>query len=299
MNRRGPDAAAPDSRDSSRVCFATATTESFVPGALTAVGSFLQQHPCFEGDVVVVHDGLPRESQAYLEALSDRVRLEPVSAALLERLAGLKSESNFTPHHVGQLYALEAFRLTGYRRVLFCDADLLFRRPIGEVFAADAELLCCGDGPTVRGRRRDTLTYAETDAADGLGRTFNSGFMLIDARLISDRQYAEVLELVSPETWRRTDGRHADQLVLNRYFAGHQTLAGSTYNYLLAHARDIRRRENLPWDEANALHFNLPTKPWQLLGAPPGRIRPRLLPAYKLWFMAWLDAVALAGQQLQ
>ena len=143
MNRLGPDAAAPDSRDSSRVCFATATTESFVPGALTAVGSFLQQHPCFDGDVVVVHDGLSRESQAYLEALSDRVRLEPVSAALLERLAGLKSELNFTRHHFGQLYALEAFRLTGYRRVLFCDADLLFRRPIGEVFAADAELLCC------------------------------------------------------------------------------------------------------------------------------------------------------------
>ncbi len=84
MNRRGPDAAAPDSRDSSRVCFATATTESFVPGALTAVGSFLQQHPCFEGDVVVIHDGLPRESQAYLEALSDRVHA-PVCDALQER----------------------------------------------------------------------------------------------------------------------------------------------------------------------------------------------------------------------
>ena len=84
MNRRGPDAAGPDSRDSSRVCFATATTESFVPGALTAVGSFLQQHPCFEGDVVVIHDGLPRESQAYLEALSDRVHA-PVCDALRER----------------------------------------------------------------------------------------------------------------------------------------------------------------------------------------------------------------------
>ena len=299
MNRPGADAAAPDEWDSSGVCFATATTESFVPGALTAVGSFLQQHPCFEGDVVVVHDGLSRESQAYLEALSDRVRLEAVSAALIERLAGLKSELNLPSHSVAQFFALEAFRLTGYRRVLFCDADLLFRRPIGEIFAAGAELLCCGDGPYVRGRRRNTMTYAETDAADGLDRTFNSGFLLIDERLISGRLYSELLALVSPGTLRGTDGRHTDQLVLNRYFAGRQTLAGSTYNYMLVHARDIRMLENLPWHEAKVLHFNLPTKPWELLDAPPARIQPKILPAYKLWFMAWLDAVVIAGQQLQ
>ena len=64
-------------------------------------------------------------------------------------------------------------------------------------------------------------------------RTFNCGLLLIDARLTGKRTYSDLLALVSPETWRSTETVHSDQFILNRYFAGRQTLVSAAYNYRL------------------------------------------------------------------
>ena len=50
---------APTSEPRRMICLATATTEHFVPGTLVMIGTFLEHHPGFEGDVVVFHDALP------------------------------------------------------------------------------------------------------------------------------------------------------------------------------------------------------------------------------------------------
>ena len=48
-------ASRPDPRPMpTRVCLVTATTESFVPGTMVTVGSFLKHHPDYDGDVVVI-----------------------------------------------------------------------------------------------------------------------------------------------------------------------------------------------------------------------------------------------------
>ena len=283
------------------LCLVTATDSRFLPGAFTTVGSFLRHHPRFDGDVVVVHDGgLSRESRAYLEALTDRVRLEPLAPALGGRLAALGADPRFPRARLMQLYSLEAFRQTGYRKVLFCDADLLFRAPVDELFDHDADLLCCGDGVHVRGLRREPATFLPTRAEEGLDRTFNSGFMVIDGCLPGPRAYADLLDLVTPETWRGTDTRTSDQLVLNRRLAGRQTLVGWTYNYLLSWAHEIGVRHGLRWDEAKVVHYNVRRKPWlpeRLLRSPVGELQAHLLPAYRLWHDAWLDL--LAGAHLR
>ena len=46
------------------VCLATAVTDSFVPGAVVMLGSFRAHHPGFAGDIVILHDGLSKESVA-------------------------------------------------------------------------------------------------------------------------------------------------------------------------------------------------------------------------------------------
>ena len=48
---------------------------------------------------------------------------------------------------VSHFYAFEAFRLAGYRKVLFCDGDLLFRQPVGELFDAKDAMLAWGLDP--------------------------------------------------------------------------------------------------------------------------------------------------------
>ncbi len=56
MKPRAASVVAPGRGRAAHVCVAVATTEAFLPGALTTIGSFLKHHPRFEGDIVVMRD---------------------------------------------------------------------------------------------------------------------------------------------------------------------------------------------------------------------------------------------------
>ena len=238
------------------MCLATVTSEGFLPGTLVMVASFLKEHPGFDGDVAVIHDGLSDEAKTCLAALHDRVRFETPSAELTDRLARVgAAHPRFAPI-LCHLHAFEAYRLTGYRKVLLCDGDLLFRQPVGELFDTGDLLLCCADQVFLTGGCRDAATFLPLDGpsrapaprapaprAGTLGQTFNDGFLVIDRRALGERSYADLLALVTPETWRGTGTPHFKQLLHNRYFAGRHTLISSTYNYILLAVAMLRRNE--------------------------------------------------------
>ena len=287
-----------------RVCLATATTERFVPGTLVLIGSFLRHHPGFDGDVVVVHDnGLPERLREVLSGTFDGLRFMPVSPELVERAERVRAalpQHGFTP---ARFFALDAFRLRGYRKVLFCDSDLLFRAPVDSLFDSPHALLCCGDKAFLEGRHRDAATFAPVPpggpagAGGVLERTFNDGFLMIDAGLVNERTHADLLAMLTPETWRDTDTPHTKQFLQNRYFAGRQTLIGSTYNFLLASAQAIRAREGVDVESARVLHYVKAVKPW----SPEAMLRwawdPGSAPAataFRFWYDAYLDVLAQA-----
>ena len=146
------------------VCLATATTEAFVPGTFVLIASFLEHHPRFGGDVVVFNDGLSPGARTALKSLG-QVRLEPVSPALRRRSGKLFASvpQLFLPvSRLPRLFSLEAFRLKRYRKVLFCDSDLLFQGPVDEVFDRSELLLCCPDHASLHGQGRDARTFAPT-----------------------------------------------------------------------------------------------------------------------------------------
>ena len=293
--------AAPHTRD---VCLVTTVTDTFVPGAVVMLDSFRAHHPDFEGDVVVLHDGLSEASRTILEAVGGRVRFEPVRPALLERVARLREAYPRRCIRPPLFYALDAFRLGGYRKVLFYDSDMLFQGPVGELFGAGGEaLLCCGDWPCLMGRVRDAETFRQIGrgAADAdrpvLERTFNSGFLLIDGSCTGERVYADLLARMAPEAWRGLALRHNDQRVLNRYFAGRQTLTSWTYNYIVSDAAAIRTRTGLDAGRAKVLHFKGLVKPWTpdaMLRWARGEVKlPNRLAAapFRRWYDAWMDVL--------
>ena len=290
------------------VCLATAVTDSYVPGAVVMLDSFRTHHPGFDGDVVILHGGLSEASRTVLAAVGGRVRFEPVRPDLTDRVARLREAY---PHWVrpsAVFHAIHAFRLDGYRKVLFYDSDMLFQEPVGELFGAGGEaLLCCGDQSSLADGVRDaeTLRPLERGAADAdrpvLEHTFNSGFLLIDASCIGERVYADLLARMAPEEWRGFAARPGldDQVVLNRYFAGRQTLASWTYNYLVPDAAAIRARTGLDAARAKVLHFKGAVKPWapdamlQWARGETGKLkyRPAVAP-FKRWYDAYVDVLA-------
>ena len=285
-----------------KVCLATATTADYLPGTLVTVGSFLKHHPDLDGDVVIIHDGLDERQRAYLGALSDRVRFLPVSVELRERIARVGAAVPRVAPILSRLYAFEAYRLTGYSKLLVCDGDLLFRQPIGELFASEDALLCCGESAYLRGLSRDLTTFALLDAslpsppAGTFDRPFNSGLLLIDARLTGEGCYADLLSLVTPDTWRGTDDTPTidDQFLSNRYFHGRHTLIGSTYNFMLRHTGLIMAREGLSPVDAKVLHFNLPVKPWMPANMLRWTCGPAPVPVFDFWYDAWTECLAAA-----
>ena len=226
----GPDPGA----EHRKVCLATVATDGFLPGTLVMVASFLKEHPGFDGDVVVIHDGLSEAAKACLGALYDRVRFKMPSVELKDRLARVgAAHPRFAPI-LCHLRAFEAYRLTGYRKVLLCDGDLLFRQPIDELFDAEGLLLCCRDQVSLAEGCRDAATFMPlaapscAGAAGALGQTFNDGFLVLDGSLPGERRYAGLLALVTPETWRDTDTLHFKQFVHNRHFSSSSSTIGTS-----------------------------------------------------------------------
>ena len=288
-------------RRTSDVCLATVATEAFLPGVVVTAGSFLKRHPDFDVDVVIIHDGLSEERREFLNAaLPCPVRFVPVSSDLRDRLARVGAAEPRLAPLLCHLHALEAWRLTGYRKVLLCDGDLLFRQPIGELFETGDPLLCCGDYAYLAGRYRDAATFRPLDGPDGAGpagvleRTFNDGFLLIDAGLAGEDRYADLLSMVTPETWRGVVDGHFKQFLHNRYFHGRHTLVSSTYNFVVRYAALIEAREGLAARDAKVLHFNVSVKPWMDGGMlrQTSRDGPDL--PFMLWYQAWADCLFAA-----
>ena len=331
-----------------------------MPGTLVTLASFLKHHPGFDGDLVVVHHALPEAHRRHLAQACPGLRFESVSPTLRTRLSALgAARPDFIPR-LAQLYSLEAFRLRGYRKVLFYDSDVLFQAPVDDLFDSPAALLCCGDGVFLRGGRRDAATFAPlppapppgapeppatkagatapgssphdrktttciaeaghsrpkqvqiaprcgsraTEApatasapadAGVLERPFGAGFLLIDSALVEEDCYTDLLALVSPETWRGTATAHTDQLVLNRCFAGRQTLVSRTYDFVLSNAEVIRAREGVDAASARALHFSGPVKPWMpeaMLRWTQGDSDHKPKDAFRRWYDAYVGYLA-------
>ena len=285
-------------------CFVTAATERFVPGALVALCSFRQHHPGFAGDLVVIHDALPAVHRQHLEDACPGVRFEPVSAALRERLAILGAARQDLAPRLAQFFSLEAFRLRGYRKVLYCDSDVLFQGSVAKLFDSPSALLCCGDEVFLHGGARNATTFAPLRLAQPVGAhaevlqcPFNAGFLLIDGGVLEAGCYADLLSLVSPDTWRGTATIHTDQLILNRHFPGRQTLVGWRYNFLLPFAEAIRAREGVDAEGANALHFVGPVKPWMpeaMLRWAEGDPKHKPSSAFRRWYDAYVGYLAAA-----
>lgn len=266
----------------SGVCLATATTDGYLPGTAALIGSFLHRHPTFGGDVAIIEHQLAPGSTAALQAAFPQAKFLAVGPALASAVERLQAELPHLRVNASRFACLEAFRLAGYRKVLYCDSDLLFRAPVPDLLAAEGALICCGD----------------SSAAEGGHLDFNAGMMLIDGELGGERTYGELVGLM--ERMAGEPRRHlvaeislADQ-ILSRYFRGRQTLISWTYNYLLPHAEDIQAREGLAAADAKVLHFAGPIKPWLPAAAMRwirGGGEGYMTAAFKHWYDAYMDVL--------
>ena len=112
----------------------------FAAGALIA--SLMRQEPDFEGSVVILHNGLSGAQQTALSRMAPRVAFRPfdeaqlmdrLQMAMIPQLSGLLAR--FSPLFLAKLSLPDL--LDEFAQVIWLDADMLIRKPIGAVWDFD------------------------------------------------------------------------------------------------------------------------------------------------------------------
>jgi len=272
----------------------TVTSESFVPGTLVMLFSFLEQHPTFQGDIIVIHDNLALKYRKQLESLT-KIIFRQVSDELKSHIQRLVTYYPKLATRQARFFSLETLLVQNYDKVLFCDSDLLFQQSVDDLFILNKPLICCGDGPYYQNNVRDEESFSilpkNTSDKKTLSNTFNSGFILIDKSLITDQNYQGLLALLNEKTWKNNTLSHTDQVIFNRYFSGQQHLMPCTYNYLLRYRTMLHKLDQSSFKAAKVLHFNH-HKPWQANRMLEAVVNDAgLLPAFRLWNEAYFACI--------
>jgi len=125
-----------------KYCLATVTSENYFQWTMTMLYSFVATNPWFKGDIVVICKGLPPRMAADL-MLFENVKLVEPSDALLDRLIELGHELPQFASLNARFFSLETFGLSGYKKLLFLDSDMVVVKSIEELFALPELLYAC------------------------------------------------------------------------------------------------------------------------------------------------------------
>ncbi|RDD61882.1 glycosyltransferase family 8 protein [Ferruginivarius sediminum] len=255
-----------------RLCLATVSDETFATGTEVLLHSFLRYNPWFSGDVVVFADALSQQTRARLSRLHP-VRFEAPDPRLVEVSADLQARHPALSAKHLRFLSLEAFRLSHYDRVLFCDSDIYCAGDVSALFSRDEPFLASDDGYTYEDRLTPLLRangygaiasetrYGRQHDGSSPGRTFSSGVMALSPPWLGEATYTALLETMAAHDF--TGERvFTDQAVLNTHVRGRYTTVSGAYNYRVLLEDYIRYAEDVPYPDARLIHFAGTIKPW-------------------------------------
>ena len=229
------------------------------------INSFLRNNKWFDGDVIILCENLPDDLKDYFTVFKNVKFISP-TVHLKQKLDVLCKAIPGFYKIIAQFYSLEIFHLSGYKKILFLDSDMIAIKDLSGIFERAENFITCRENCYYRDAVRNIFSYdavkESTKNPDVLTDTFNSGFMLIDSNIISDENYQNLLEMITPELWTNKNTFHADQLVLNLYFRNKYILEDSRYNYRPKIAPYILQKENVDLNDAIIIHFMRQFKPW-------------------------------------
>jgi lipopolysaccharide biosynthesis glycosyltransferase len=277
-----------------KFCLATVTNESYFQWTMTMLHSFVTSNPWFSGDIAVICNDLPAEMASGLKMFS-HVKLIQPSSDLLEKLAHFVKAMPAFHDKIARFFSLEIFRFSGYEKVLFLDSDMIVVKTIEELFGlpdlfyASAEL-CWYKG---KGRNASNFhsEFQNPENREGfLSQPVNTGFMLLDGKILNDNHFNGLLNLIAPELWQNNGPAYTDELVINHYFKNAISLLDTRYNYRARAARMIRDKEKISLGDAKIIHYYSKFKPWnfdEVLTSSINNIT--WINAYEIWYQYYIS----------
>ncbi|MFZ4522034.1 MAG: glycosyltransferase family 8 protein [Bacteroidales bacterium] len=254
--------------NSEKTGICTVTSSEFVPGTLVLIQSFLNHNPWFDGDIVIISDGLEPGQVDLFEIFPKVVFHRPGEDLLLQIGHLCNALPGIIPRRK-RFYSIEVFNLEGYDRLFFFDSDMLVMGDISELLSYQELLLACSDQPNRHaGKVRDRSTFKRI-SADGIGqrevlrRTFNAGFMVPGKPLLNQHTYEGLKKLIHMDTFREVRTHNTDQVVLNLLFDGKVRFLDFTYNMIVSKWSEFSATQKIDPADVKILHFTGSYKPWE------------------------------------
>ncbi len=276
-----------------KYCLVTVTTESYSLWTEVMIFSFVKSNVWFDGDIFIISNDLTSETKKKYAIFPNIIFKEPTNM-LIEKVTNLSNRIPGFKNIGSMFYSLELFDLTGYKKVLFLDSDMLVTQSIKEVFDFDARFVASAESCWYAGKGRRTDNYETvSDYSEPeifIKNPINSGFMVIDHELVKNDNYLGMINMIEPELWSNKLTFHADQLIINLFLKDRITLSDARYNYRPTIAAGILQRDGLNFEDAKIIHFYRQYKPWnfkevfQLSQHEMVNLR-----AFKLWYTYFVD----------
>jgi lipopolysaccharide biosynthesis glycosyltransferase len=249
----------------------TVSNDKFIKGVLVLFYSFHKHNPWFDGDYVVISDGISEANIRYLRRKLD-VKLKVVTARpdIHRNVAALAQTVTHLQDKASRFYSITAFGLSDYDKVLFLDSDMLCVGDVSALFQESASgLVATHDGSYYKGQARHRQTYEKVsrerhDAGQLHDISFNAGMMVISGNALSDETYEGIVGFIDARHWQGVVAKNADQIPLNKYFDGRLEIVDGRYNFRFSIADEIQQQDGVTPDNIRIYHYTGKLKPWNL-----------------------------------
>lgn len=251
MKPEDPTPPAP-SREKTALC--TVLSDPFVLGFCVLTHSLRRQHPDLDLPFIIIHHPelapLSPSSREMVSSSYPDVRFHEADASLYQTVWDNRDGRLRTPHRLkSAFFALEAFSLSDFDRVIALDSDMVCTGDLNPLFTHPAAF---------------AATRAIDYDAGVILDFFNTGVLVIGAPHLTGETYHSLLKHRISDEYETRMGK-ADQAILNDYFRKNYTPLDEAYNVTKRKFPDTEYAcvEDLFGDHVRILHF-VAEKPWEL-----------------------------------
>jgi lipopolysaccharide biosynthesis glycosyltransferase len=250
----------------------TVSNDKFIKGVLVLFYSFHKHNPWFDGDYVVISDGISESNIQYLrDKLNVKISVANAQPDIHQNVEALSKSVTHLQNKASRFYSITAFGLTDYDKILFLDSDMLCVGDVSELFRdTPSGLISTHDGSYYKGLARHRKTYekVQRDAhgADEIhDTTLNAGMMVISGDVLSEEAYAGIVSFIHEDHWQGILAKNADQIPLNKYFDGRVEMTDGRYNFRFSIADEILEQDGITPEDIRIYHYTGKLKPWNML----------------------------------
>ncbi|OAV44836.1 glycosyltransferase [Lewinella sp. 4G2] len=278
---------------SEQFAIVTVCTPPFLPGTVVMLKSFLETNPWFRGDVVILTDKVTEELRAILTEIYP-VKFRLIGQRILDNAAIVREAVTDRLILEVRFFAMELFAVSGYRKVLYLDSDLLITRDLTEFWSHPEPVVGVGDGFHYRDKLRTGPDYLPHKLRFWQKRSnywsgqFNAGVLLIDDTVTTPERYQELVDMINPGNFSNKIRRFHNQKLLNIYFYQKAKLISAKFNYRLGMAEEILQKDGVRFADAHIIHYTAKRKPWMAeQSAERLEAGGDYLTAFEMWQTCW------------